>query len=228
MHGRNFHGNTVIPEALSTTPTAASCHSIDHILYIAGSVKRQPQQYGAIHASPNVSWAPSPAHNETDSDGKNIICVRQEPIAQQLPESFQEKYPYNKGISSSVDRSQRIIATSFESSTTNTIELDEVPSDQGKYHDEIVLYDEVLVSIGAKDLNKLLKKKRISKTRRTQIKARRRTLRNRGNFHISFSVYMKIIGPESRMQIMKKTVLSLERICIKASCKDGTCRKNSL
>ena len=164
MSGRNLHGNTVIPGAQSTTPTAASCHSIEHILCIAGSVTRQPQQYVAIHASP--SWAPSPSHNETDSDGKNIICIRQVPIAQQLPATC------NKGISSSVDRPQRNIATSLESSTTNTLELD----------------NEELVEIDTKDLNKLIKKKRISKTSERQLKARRRTLKNRGNFHISFPV----------------------------------------
>ena len=193
MSGRNLHGNTVIPEAQSTTPTAASCHSIEHILCIAGSVTRQPQKYVPIHASPNVSWAPLPSHNETDSDGKNIFGTRQEPIAQHLTASSKENYPCNNGISSAVDRSQIGVASSLQSSTTDNLELDEVPSDQGKYHDDIGLYDEKLVSIGTKSLNKLLKKKKISKTREKKIKARRRTLRNRGNFHISFSVYLKNI-----------------------------------
>ena len=191
MSGRNLHGNTVIPEAQSTTPTAASCHSIEHILCIAGSVTRQPQQYVAIHASP--SWAPSPSHNETDGNGKNIICTRQIPIDQHLRASFQQKYPCNQGISSAVDRSQIVMATTLVSSTADNLEQNKVPSDQGKYHDEIELYDAELLSIGTKDLNKLLKKKAILKTKEKQIKARRRTLRNRGNFHISFTVYLKNI-----------------------------------
>ena len=169
------------------------CHSIDHILCIAESVKSQPQQYVAIHASPNISWAPSPAHNEMDSDGKNIIHRRQVPIAQHLRASLKQNYPMHKDISSAVDRSQIVMATSLGSSTTNNLEQVKVPSDQGKYHDEIELYDAALVSIGTKDLNKLIKKKGILKTKAKQIKARRRTVRNRGNFHISFSVYLKNI-----------------------------------
>ena len=193
MSGRNLHGNTVIPEAQSTTPKAASCHSIDHILCITGSVTRQPQKYVAIHASPNISSHPSPAHNETNYDGKNIICTRQVPIAQDLPATLHRNCPCNKDISSTVDRSQILIDTSLKSSTAKNLELDEVTSDQGKYHDEIELYDAELESIGTKDLNKLLKKKGILKTKVKQIKARRRTLRNRGNFHINFSVYLKNI-----------------------------------
>ena len=114
MSGRSLKGNTVIPEAQSTTPTAASYHSIDPILCIAGP-------------------------------------------------------------------------------TANNIDIDEVPPDQRKYHCDIGLSDEKLESIGTKDLNKLLKDKSISKTRETQIKARRRTLKNRGNFYISFSVYLRNI-----------------------------------
>ena len=193
MSGRDLHGNTVVPEAQSTTPTAGSCHSIDHILCIAGSVTRQTQQYVAVHASPNVSWAPSPSHNETEGNGKNIICTRQIPIDQHLRASFQQKYPCNQGISSAVDRSQIVMATTLVSSTADNLEQNKVPSDQGKYHDEIELYDAELLSIGTKDLNKLLKKKGILKTKVKQIKARRRTLRNRGNFYISFSVCLKNI-----------------------------------
>ena len=193
MNGRNLHGKTVITEAQSTTPTTASCHSIDHILCIAGSVTRQTQQYVAVHASPNVSWAPSPSHNETEGNGKNIICTRQIPIDQHLRASFQQNYPCNQGISSAVDRSQIVMATTSVSSTADNLEQNKVPSDQGKYHDEIELYDAELLSIGTKDLNKLLKKKGILKTKVKQIKARRRTLRNRGNFHINFSVYLKNI-----------------------------------
>ena len=177
MNGCNLHGNTVIAEAQSTRPTVASSHSIDHILYKAGSVTRQPKQYGATHASTNISWHPSFAHNETNYDGKNIICTRQVPIAQHLTASLQQNYPCNKDLSSTVDRSQIVIATSFESSTANNLELD----------------DEQLKSIDTKDLNKLIKKKGISKTRETQIKARRRTLRNRGNLYIGFSAYLKNI-----------------------------------
>ena len=193
MNGRNLHGNQVIAEAQSTTSTAASCHSIERILCIAGSVTRQQHQYVEIHASPNISWSPSPAHNKRNSDDKNIICTRQVSIAQHLPANLQQNYSCNKSISSTVDKSQIVIATSLESSTANNLEMDEVATDQGKYHDEIGLFDEQLVSIGTKNLNKLLKKKRISKTIENQIKARRRTLRNRGNFYISFSVCLKNI-----------------------------------
>ena len=151
----------------------------------------------AVHASPNVSWAPSPSHNETEGNGKNIICTRQIPIDQHLRASFQQKYPCNQGISSAVDRSQIVMATTSVSSTADNLEQNKVPSDQGKYHDEIELYDAELLSIGTKDLNKLLKKKGILKTKVKQIKARRRTLRNRGNFHINFSVYLKNINYET-------------------------------
>ena len=184
MNGRYLHGNAVILEAQSTTPTAALCHSIDHILCIAGFVTRQPQEYVAIHESPNISWAPPPAQNEMDSDGKNIICTRQVPIDQHLRANFQQNYPCNKGIPSAVDRSHIVMTTTLESSTSNNLEQKKVPSDQGKYHDEIELYDAELVSIGTKDLNKLLKKKAILKTKEKQIKARRRTLRNLSLIHI--------------------------------------------
>ena len=58
--------------------------------------------------------------------------------------------------------------------------LEDVEDHNINYRDDIGLGDEKLVTLSTKDLNKMLKKRGISKDRAKEIKRERRTLKNRG------------------------------------------------
>jgi len=66
------------------------------------------------------------------------------------------------------------------SSTSEYTNILELPSERGHYREDVDLDDQTLVTISTKELNRILKKKNISKTRSDQIKSQRRTLKNRG------------------------------------------------
>ena len=58
--------------------------------------------------------------------------------------------------------------------------LEDVEDHNINYRDDIGLGDEKLVTLSTKDLNKMLKKRGITKDRAKEIKRERRTLKNRG------------------------------------------------
>merc|ERR1712018_670226 len=67
--------------------------------------------------------------------------------------------------------------TLVSSSTSNSADVPEGPVN---YRDDIGLDDKELVTISTKELNRMLKKKGIGKSRQKEIKCERRTLKNRG------------------------------------------------
>ena len=61
--------------------------------------------------------------------------------------------------------------------------MENIRDDTGQrtnYRPDVELYDEDLIMIDTKELNKILKKNNIGKSRQSQIKQERRTLKNRG------------------------------------------------
>ena len=67
------------------------------------------------------------------------------------------------------------------SSTSNDLEI---PTGPVHYREDVDLDDIKLVEISTKELNRILKKKNISKARKDEIKSQRRTLKNRGNLQM--------------------------------------------
>jgi len=70
-------------------------------------------------------------------------------------------------------------------------DLDEL--EKCNLRDDVGLYDQDLITMPTKDLNKMLKKKGISKGRQKQIKAERRTLKNRCNKHLNNLIIRTIL-----------------------------------
>ena len=68
--------------------------------------------------------------------------------------------------------------------------MQDIPDDIGQvggFIEELEIYDQQLVLMETKELNKLLKKRGVSKRKQKDIKQRRRTLKNRwvgGHLHI--------------------------------------------
>ena len=62
----------------------------------------------------------------------------------------------------------------------------EVSSETDNYRKDIELNDKQLKAISAKELNRRLKQKGITKSRQKKIKSEKRTLKNRGSISITF------------------------------------------
>jgi len=79
----------------------------------------------------------------------------------------------------SIERQNMDFATSLNRSQEdpNTLSSD---GQVGGFIDELEIYDQQLVLMETKELNKLLKKRGVSKVKQKDIKQRRRTLKNRG------------------------------------------------
>ena len=62
----------------------------------------------------------------------------------------------------------------------------EVSSETDNYRKDIELNDKQLKAISAKELNRRLKQKGITKSRQKELKGEKRTLKNRGSISITF------------------------------------------
>jgi hypothetical protein len=71
-------------------------------------------------------------------------------------------------------------SSNLVSSSTSNVDLADLPTEPANYREDVGLDDQALITITTTDLNRLLKKKIISKARKKQIKDERRTLKNRG------------------------------------------------
>ena len=74
------------------------------------------------------------------------------------------------------------------SSISSEFDQVEVPKEPINFRDDIELDDKALVVIDTKSLNRLMKKKGISKRRQREIKEERRKLKNRGKSELEMAV----------------------------------------
>jgi len=140
---------------LSQTPPPGSRSNFRMIAPTA----RRPQEFVDIHRNSDIAWSSGPS-----------------PVVQHVPPTNHRHY--SDGISSlqDINGSNPMVS----SSTASDSDLSEVPLEPVNYRDDIGLDDKALVTISTKELNRLLKKKGINKSRQKEIKSERRTLKNRG------------------------------------------------
>ena len=160
--------------------------SNDHNLHVIASLSKRPQDYVAINPNsvhPNVphSFHIAVAGKERAQTESSFICTRQVPVAQHvLPRHLRNhSMPCNGAASSKNELSEKSLANDLVSSPTAHSEV-EVSSETDNYRKDIELNDKQWKAISAKELNRRLKQKGITKSRQKEIKSERRTLKNRG------------------------------------------------
>merc|ERR1712088_925239 len=92
---------------------------------------------------------------------------------QHIPPTHQRSHIENYSIMPEVSNHSDLVSSTSEYSHDM-----ELPT--GHYREDVDLDDQKLVQISTKELNRILKKKGISKARKDEIKSQRRTLKNRG------------------------------------------------
>ena len=160
--------------------------------------------YVGIHANSDISWQQVPSHNGSLSaailyphKGRNRQLSGVGPqnlsVVQHVPASHQRPYIENHSMSPEVISSNNLVS----SSTEYTREAADVPSEPVNYREDVDMDDKQLLLISTKELNRILKKKGVSKARQKEIKSERRTLKNRGKYFIvcfTLSFYVIITG----------------------------------
>lgn len=146
----------------------------------------RPLTYINIHKRSDISWSRTSSQNASQKPflvrpykerHRNIsgIGTQQVSAVQHIPPTHQRRHTENYSIMPEVSNHSDLVSSTSE--YTNILEL---PSERGHYREDVDLDDQTLVTISTKELNRILKKKNISKTRSDQIKSQRRTLKNRG------------------------------------------------
>ena len=179
---------------VTTSPPAALDlqFSNDRNLHVIASLSKRPQDYVAINPNsvhPNVphSFHIAVAGKERAQTESSFICTREVAVAQHVPPTQQRNHIMlcNGAASSKNELSEKSRINDLVSLPTAHSEL-EVSSETANYRKDIELNDKQLKAISAKELNRRLKQKGITKSRQKELKAEKRTLKNRGSISIIF------------------------------------------
>ena len=151
--------------------------------HIEAKETNRPLTYVGIHKSSDISWSPTSSQNASPKPflvrpykerHRNIsgLGTQQVSAVQHIPSTHQRCHIENYSTMHEVSNHSDLV------SSTSANDL-EIPT--GHYREDVDLDDIQLVEISTIELNRILKKKNISKKRRDEIKSQRRTLKNRGN-----------------------------------------------
>ena len=143
--------------------------------------------YVGIHKSSDISWSPTSSQNVSPKPilvrpykerHRNLSGIGAQHVSavQHIPPTHQRCHIENYSAMPEVSNHIDLVSSTSEYSNL------EIPNGPVHYREDVGLDDVKLVEISTKELNRILKKKNISKARKDEIKSQRRTLKNRGNF----------------------------------------------
>ena len=149
----------------------------------------QSRTYVGIYANSDISWEQVPSHNGSPSAAilyphkdrsRHLSGVGSQnlSVVQHVPPSHQRPFIENHSMLPEVGNFNNLVS----SSTEYTREAADVPSEPVNYREDVDMDDKQLLLISTKELNRILKKKGVSKARQKEIKSERRTLKNRGKY----------------------------------------------
>ena len=172
-------------------PTAVDLpFSNDLNLHDIASLSKRPQAYVANNQNsthPNVphSFDIAVVGKERAQTGSSFICTRQVPITQHVPPRHLQNHsmPCNGSASSKDELTDKSLDNDLVSSPTAHSEV-EISSETVNHRKDIELTDKQLKAISAKELNRRLKQRGITKSRQKEIKSEKRTIKNRGSISI--------------------------------------------
>ena len=152
---------------------------------LAAQGTNKPLTYVDIHKSSDISWSPTSSQSASPKPflvrpykerHRNISGIGTQHVStvQHIPPTHQRSHTESYSIMPEVSNHSDLVSSTSE--YTNDLEL---PT--GHYREDVDLDDQKLVQISTKELNRILKKKGISKARKDEIKSQTRTLKNRGN-----------------------------------------------
>ena len=184
---------------VTTSPPAALklSFSNDRNLHVIASLSKRPQAYVAINQNsthPNVPhrFDIAVVGKERAQTESSFICTRQVPVAQHVPPRHLRNHsmPCYGAASSKNELMDKSLANDLVSLPTAHSEV-ELSSETANYRKDVELNDTQLKAISAKELNRRLKQKGITKSRQKEIKSEKRTLKNRGS--ISIKLFSSIL-----------------------------------
>ena len=153
---------------------------------------RRPLTYVGIHSNSDISWEAVPSRIGSvrpvilhhHKDGNSILSgvgSQNVSVVQHIPPTSLRPQIENLSMLHEASNSNNLVSSSSECDRdVNEVQLE--PSFTGNYREDIDMDDKQLLLISTKELNRVLKKKGVSKARQKEIKSERRTLKNRGKY----------------------------------------------
>ena len=150
---------------------------------------RRSLTYVGIHSSSNITWETVPSrigsvrpivlhHHKDRNSILSGVGSQNVSVVQHVPPTTLRPQIENPSILHEASNSNSLVSSSSE----YTRDVNEVPLGDVNYREDIDMDDKQLLLISTKELNRVLKKKGVSKARQKEIKSERRTLKNRGKY----------------------------------------------
>ena len=150
---------------------------------------RRSLTYVGIHSNSDISWETVPSrrgsvhpiilhHHKNMNSVLSGVGSQNVSVVQHVPPTALRPQIETPFISNEATNSNSLVSSSSE----YTRDVNEVPLGDVNYREDIDMDDKQLLLISTKELNRVLKKKSVSKARQREIKSERRTLKNRGKY----------------------------------------------